>query len=465
MPEVVESQAGYSEIVRQIDQDPHNKKVWQKVIDIARKEEDTPLSTKGPYGSLPLDEMLTVAQRLRETDSLIEQYRILSGEASTGELWYDLVLGKVNDKLLSVMNQEVGNWKDRLGFPAGSRRWRKGLDLGTGTGNSLREMEKFADESVGVDLLDFLLPVARSRSEKSLLVSANALNLPFSDDSLDLIQSNGLTFYLPKEALGGFVSEVDRVLIPGGSYFQAYPLPSEEGSLAQTERGYLTNGKALLACLMDRLITSPYVEGEKEPSEFSLISQVFSQRGFTRVVSLYESEGVVVLEFRKKFPKEFERLKHIFFSGDDHQAEVEVRAMLYGNRAAFVDLDRLSDDDFLPTDKVIINLEYLEKLAQEQEIIEFGTLGDYFTVFIAPFIYLATNERYDFVTRTKASLVIAQNLERIKDGREFDINSSHWSIEGFRKTCEYLRESLRGEQGCEVVVQQIDEMLEGKPHS
>lgn len=107
-----------------------------------------------------------------------------------------------------------------LPLPAGARI----LDAGCGTGlltlALLRVLRRPA-EITAVDLSGRSLQTARRAvrkhahdpRHKTSFVRANALSLPFPDDSFDLVVTSGVLEYLPlREGLG----ELARVLAPGG---------------------------------------------------------------------------------------------------------------------------------------------------------------------------------------------------------------------------------------------------------
>jgi demethylmenaquinone methyltransferase / 2-methoxy-6-polyprenyl-1,4-benzoquinol methylase len=86
--------------------------------------------------------------------------------------------------------------------------WRA-LDLGTGTGAGAREIRKrFADaDVVGADLSAEMLAEARKLAPEITFVQADASDLPFDDESFDLVAHSNM---IP------FLDEVARVLRPRG---------------------------------------------------------------------------------------------------------------------------------------------------------------------------------------------------------------------------------------------------------
>ena len=155
----------YSELVSAIDKDPYSLEVWEEVLNLAKNEEGTERAQMGFYGHVPLGEMIKTTEELRGAQSLGDKYRILAKECSTGELWYDIILGRANDQSLNVLGEEIGNWKNIIGEKVRERKWRRGLDIGSGPGNTLREIKKHTESFVGLDRLKFLLQVARSHPE------------------------------------------------------------------------------------------------------------------------------------------------------------------------------------------------------------------------------------------------------------------------------------------------------------
>ena len=97
-------------------------------------------------------------------------------------------------------------------------------DLGCGTGELLEnilERESKIKLASGIDYSMSMLILAKDKLNTVDLVRADITNLPYKDESFDLLFSIGVIPYLenPKEAL----SEILRVLRKGGACFLSYP--------------------------------------------------------------------------------------------------------------------------------------------------------------------------------------------------------------------------------------------------
>lgn len=86
------------------------------------------------------------------------------------------------------------------------------LDLGCGTGEYTREIEKFAKVCFGIDSSVKMLSVATTKCKKSKLIMADALNLPLESSSIEVVFCVGLIKYVNAERL---MREIDRVAKPG----------------------------------------------------------------------------------------------------------------------------------------------------------------------------------------------------------------------------------------------------------
>lgn len=108
-------------------------------------------------------------------------------------------------------------WRAMLLKQAAREPGECALDLCTGTGDLLPGLERQFNEVIGADFCQPMLELARSKaggSAKRKLVQADALNLPFENDSFDLVTvSFGVRNF---ENLQKGLQEIQRVLKPGG---------------------------------------------------------------------------------------------------------------------------------------------------------------------------------------------------------------------------------------------------------
>lgn len=88
------------------------------------------------------------------------------------------------------------------------------LDLGCGTGALTRKIVGRAGTTIGIDLSESMLGVARQVCPAATFQQGSADDLPFEDSSFDTVVSAFMLMFLsdPKKAVG----EMQRVLRPGG---------------------------------------------------------------------------------------------------------------------------------------------------------------------------------------------------------------------------------------------------------
>ena len=97
---------------------------------------------------------------------------------------------------------------------AAGRTGLTSLDCGCGTGNNLRLLRRYG-QAVGIDLTFSGLEYAASQGDHSV-AQASATQLPFAANRFDLVTSFDVIYSLPDDAEAAAVSEMFRVLRPGG---------------------------------------------------------------------------------------------------------------------------------------------------------------------------------------------------------------------------------------------------------
>ena len=90
------------------------------------------------------------------------------------------------------------------------------LDVGCGTGRWVRRLEEHGLSVVGIDQSFHMLHLARERGTLSPMLSVEAQNLPFRDESFDCVSAVTVIQHIPPQEQGRALSEMVRVLRPGG---------------------------------------------------------------------------------------------------------------------------------------------------------------------------------------------------------------------------------------------------------
>lgn len=110
-----------------------------------------------------------------------------------------------------------GQWPSKIITVAGLGEGDHLLEVGCGTGVLAREVVKLVGASgsvTGLDLSESMLSVAREISPAVAFHQGNAMDLPFEDDSFDVVVASFVLMFVENQAQS--VREMWRVLKPGG---------------------------------------------------------------------------------------------------------------------------------------------------------------------------------------------------------------------------------------------------------
>lgn len=123
------------------------------------------------------------------------------------------------------------------------------VDVGTGTGNTQREMAPWCEHVYGVDLADFALKHVRDKGlpKNTFVVQGDALRLPFKSDSTDLVVSNGVMDYLSPDEAKAYIQEIHRILKNGGKYYFSVLLDSRSPEVLESAKTALLDIVARMA--------------------------------------------------------------------------------------------------------------------------------------------------------------------------------------------------------------------------
>ena len=97
----------------------------------------------------------------------------------------------------------------------GLTRGARVLDVGCGTGVFLRQCADLGADVAGVDASEGLLEIARARVPDADLRQADMIDLPFADDTFDVV--TGFTSFFFADDIVRALSEARRVARPGGA--------------------------------------------------------------------------------------------------------------------------------------------------------------------------------------------------------------------------------------------------------
>lgn len=284
----------YRELVSKIQEDPYAEGLWSQAVGLAQDEELSGSGAKSFYSNVPLVEIISIGQRLRSTKSRNEQYQILTERTSDGEQWYDIVLGHVNEKMFVPIEDRLRELSE-----ANGRKWEEGLDVGTGTGDTLRSIAPYFNNVTGIDILKGVLPNTKDTLPKNAqVVAGDVTRLPFKDNIFNIAVSNGLTHYLSRGELRDYIQELSRVLKPGGLFYASFVAQDEGEPLTNIEKEYLSSGKALLVCLLDNLVSQTKGEVSDKWTLNDMV-EMANQAGFEYGVSEGNEDGTWFIEFGK----------------------------------------------------------------------------------------------------------------------------------------------------------------------
>ena len=127
-------------------------------------------------------------------------------------------IARVYDPINSVMTAGLHQrWRERAADMAALRPGGRALDVATGTGDlavALAERVGPSGEVVGSDFSERMLELAREKAPSLRFETANALDLPYEDDSFDAATVGFGARNFADLARG--LSEMARVVRPGG---------------------------------------------------------------------------------------------------------------------------------------------------------------------------------------------------------------------------------------------------------
>jgi ubiquinone/menaquinone biosynthesis C-methylase UbiE len=152
-------------------------------------------------GEIVLASSIQIPSKNMQTEDFADLYEV------EDKLWWFVGMREISAALLDdLLPPNVGNV----------------LDIGCGTGLNLKWLERYAqaDSISGLDVEKTALDFCRRRCGKNFLVQASATDLPFADESFDLVTSFDVLVQIPGErADEKAIAEMSRILKSKGTVF------------------------------------------------------------------------------------------------------------------------------------------------------------------------------------------------------------------------------------------------------
>ena len=100
------------------------------------------------------------------------------------------------------------------------------LEIGCNSGNQLIELQKAGFSNLtGVDVNEYAIDVAAKALPKAKILKANIFELPFEDNSFDLVFTSGVLIHISPKDIGAAMKEIHRV---AGRYIWGFEYFNEE---------------------------------------------------------------------------------------------------------------------------------------------------------------------------------------------------------------------------------------------
>ena len=151
-------------------------------------------------------------------DNLKERVRAFWQANPCGVKFADAAPGTRRFYELVEAHRYTKEWHIPIAADFAGARGLKVLEIGCGLGTDGAQFAEAGADYTGVDLTEAAVELARKRFElfdlKGKFETADAENLPFADESFDLVYSHGVLHHTPETEKA--IKEIHRVLRPGG---------------------------------------------------------------------------------------------------------------------------------------------------------------------------------------------------------------------------------------------------------
>lgn len=235
---------------KKVEDTQNPEEFWDEAVKLAKEEESFGGNNKY-YKNISVPEIISFGESIKSLGTIDAKYKLMMQKSDSGELWYDILLGKANAAVFSLVEQTIQESADKHG------KWKTALDIGAGTGNTLKAIAPYCEKVYGIDFSNFALLKAKENSlpSNAFLINGSAEELPFKDQSVDLIVSNGLIYYLSGKQTENFVHEISRVIKKNGKYYYSVNIKRKDEIVPRLSKEVLESAKAALIDIVGSMAT------------------------------------------------------------------------------------------------------------------------------------------------------------------------------------------------------------------
>lgn len=221
--DLVEGLDERQDVLDLFSESPRDTRIWNYVADKTLEEEMRGTGQPEGLKDVSAHALIEFAHAIYDAEPE-DRYALTTRQAPNGELWFDVLYGFHG----SNGNMAIANAVTKQLRDLGQDNVERAVDLGTGTGETAEMVAPHASHMAGVDKEAALLQVAQERHPDTRFIEGDVRQLPFGDNSADIVTSNGLKYTLGAESSRQMYAEVARVLKDGGVYIDADWVPANE---------------------------------------------------------------------------------------------------------------------------------------------------------------------------------------------------------------------------------------------
>ena len=279
-----------ADLIKRIESSDRSEGLWAETVDLARNEKNI---VNDEYPDVTVEEIVSFGEEILKVELDEDKQKLLMTRTNSGRLWYDIALGDGN----KIVFEPVEKYLDENSCH-GESKFEKVADIGCGTGNTLRTIVPYCKSVTGVDFSNLAIEKAKEIGvpENVSLVIGKADDLPFFDQSLDLVVSNGLIYYLSIEETEGFVSELSRVLKSEGIFLYSNIIRREGEIIPKVLNNSLESAKSVLIYLLGKIIQNG---GHPESLGISDFHKLMLKNNFSMYYKVTDDDNKILLEYTR----------------------------------------------------------------------------------------------------------------------------------------------------------------------